>query len=69
MESDWSLCKSAPMAGIHTTVWLVDTVGAGMVSHTSSWAAEIALTFQYSVDTLENSESTLHDARHKLEGQ
>ena len=58
MESDWNLCKSAPMAGVHTTVWLVDTVGADMVSHMSFWAAEIALTFQYSVNTLENSEST-----------
>ena len=54
---------------LHTIVRLVDTVGAGMVSHTSFWAAEIALTFQHSVNTLDNSESTLHDARHKLEGQ
>ena len=34
---------------LHTIVRLVDTVGAGMVSHMSFWAAEIALTFQYSV--------------------
>ena len=47
----------------------VDTVEPGMVSYMSFWAAEIALTFQYSVNTLDNSESTLHDARHKLEGQ